>query len=736
MRRYFYAMIGLRVKLFLVLAMLGHAAWGQTIQGIVLAESGEPLGMAHCQLGDQWTSSDEKGRFQLMMPEGVSELVVSFLGFETQTVNIQGQTSLRVVMSPSRESLEAASVVGTRELHHGATRASVQSLSARELDQVPGQSRIQALQSIAGVQMMSAGVGMLRPVIRGLSGLRVATLFMGSRVESQAWGEGHGIFFPEQGVSRMEVIRGPEVLQHGPDAFGGVLNVVPDGPLPEEGRLTRASLTTQSTNLGTQASVLTQKRSANSHHVLLTGFNRMGDYRLPDGTPVDHSGLRQFYSQGRFGYLREWGTWEGAYSSCYNTAGIIGAGGTQQSGDHMLTSSAHFRIGAWEWTPRWSYQLNHRKEFEAIDPNDLGEPEADEFTELDLSLRTTRLEVQGHRKGSLGWEWTTGVQSFVQSNQNDTALIDVDRAFIPDASMQGLGGFVRASKGFLEGRLVATATARTDVQATEWSARPMLEGAAEAMAQRGERSFLLPSAALGLLWNPSERQTIALHAMQGNRAPGLSELLAFGVHHDSFREERGNPDLSAEQSRSIELQWVRSKPDETGCSWEVSSYINRIDGFMALTSLEEVGVSGLPIQLHQARQATLRGVDIEFDWVIPELPAWSTHCALSAIQATDDQGDVLPWIPPNNARWELTRRGQTLETLAMQSSVVVEASRDAVLVHAGVSWTSEGASRRWVTNLQVMNLTNQTYIPTLSLLRNVGVPEPGRNVRLQLMFEW
>lgn len=729
-------MIGQRVTLLLVLALLGQVVWGQTIQGIVLAESGEPLGMAHCQLGDQWTSSDESGRFQLMVPEGVSELVVSFLGFETQTVNIEGQHFLRVVMPASQENLGAASVIGTRELHHGATRASVQSLSAQELDQVPGQSRIQALQSIAGVQMMSAGVGMLRPVIRGLSGLRVATLFMGSRVESQAWGEGHGIFFPEQGVSRMEVIRGPEVLQYGPDAFGGVLNVIPDGPLPEEGRLTRASLTMQSTNLGTQASVLTQKRSAKTHHVLLTGFNQMGDYRLPDGTQVDHSGLRQFYSQGRFGYLREWGTWEGAYSSCYNTAGIIGAGGTQQSGDHMLTSSAHFRVGAWEWTPRWSYQLNHRKEFDFIDPIDLGEPDADEFIELDLSLRTTRLEVQGHRKGSLGWEWTTGLQSFVQSNQNDTALIDVDRAFIPDASMQGLGGFVRASKGFLEDQLVATATARTDVQATEWSARPLLEGAAEAMTQGGERTFLLPSAALGLLWNPSDRQTVALHAMQGNRAPGLSELLAFGVHHDSFREERGDPDLNAERSRSIEMQWVRSKPDESGCSWEVSSYVNRIDGFMALTSLEEVGASGLPVQLHQAQRATLRGADVEFDWVIPAFPAWSTHCALSAIQATDDQGDVLAWIPPNNGRWELTRKGQAMESLAMQSSVIVEASRDAVLVHAGMSWTSEGASRRWVTNLQVMNLTNQTYIPTLSLLRNVGVPEPGRNVRLQLVFEW
>ena len=46
--------------------------------------------------------------------------------------------------------------------------------------------------------MMSAGQGMLRPVLRGLSGLRVATVFLNARVESQAWGEGHGIFFPEQ----------------------------------------------------------------------------------------------------------------------------------------------------------------------------------------------------------------------------------------------------------------------------------------------------------------------------------------------------------------------------------------------------------------------------------------------------------------------------------------------------------------------------------------------------------
>ena len=39
-------------------------------------------------------------------------------------------------------------------------------------------------------------------------------------------------------------------------------------------------------------------------------------------------------------------------------------------------------------------------------------------------------------------------------------------------------------------------------------------------------------------------------------------------------------------------------------------------------------------------------------------------------------------------------------------------------------------------NAQVINVTNQTYVPTLSLLRNLGIAEPGRNVRLRVVYAW
>ena len=349
------------------------------------------------------------------------------------------------------------------------------------------------------------------------------------------------------------MIRGAEALQYGPDAYGGVINVVPTGL--SRIRSTHAVFVYRAQqHKGSQSSLMTQKRSPSSHHVLLMGVNRFGEYQLPDFSSAAGSQLRQFYSQGRFGYLQNWGIWEGAYSSCYNTAGIVGYGGTQQSGDHMLTTGAHFRWGNWDWHPTLSYQLNHRKELEVVPPDSLTEDNKQAYTELDLSLRTTRYDVRAHREGIKGWEWSLGSQGFTKTNKNDTALIDLNSAFIPDASIQGAGVFAKVSKPAAS--VVPTASIRGDVHHVAWSTRPGLHPDAGQLATSGSRDYGMLSGALGATWQARERHRLGVHMMQGNRAPGLSELLAFGVHHDSFREEQGDVDLQAETSRSLELQWI------------------------------------------------------------------------------------------------------------------------------------------------------------------------------------
>ena len=70
-----------------------------------------------------------------------------------------------------------------------------------------------------------------------------------------------------------------------------------------------------------------------------------------------------------------------------------------------------------------------------------------EHTDLDLSLRSTRIDVRAHRPARMGgWEWTLGGQGFSKTNLNDTLYVDATSSLIPDAAIQGGGVFVRTSK--------------------------------------------------------------------------------------------------------------------------------------------------------------------------------------------------------------------------------------------------------------------------------------------------
>ena len=705
-----------------------------TLEGVVMDERGVPIEQAHCVVGQSVVMTNAEGQFRFETSSHLMQrqvkLSVSHLGYSSVEMWVLWPSSeVKVIMTSEGQTLSpalvASSLTGTSSV------AEVRPLEVDMLDAVPATSRIQALRAVAGVHMMSAGQGMLRPVLRGLSGLRVATLFLNARVESQAWGEGHGIFFPEQGVARMDVIRGPEVLQSGPDAYGGVLRVVPVGPLSEPGRLTQLSVSGHSNTKGIQASVMTQKRSERAHHVLLSGVNRFNEYRLPDGEMVMGSALRQFYSQGRFGYIRDWGTWEGAYSSCYNTAGIVGPGGTEQSGDHMLTTGAHFQTGAWKWHPTLSYQLNHRKELSVVGPDSLTEDNERRYTQLDLSLRATRLDVFADRAGESGWTWTVGAQGHVKSNSNDTALIDLNAQWIPDADMAGSGGFVRVSH--TQGAWVPSASIRGDVHHISWATRSLPNTDVDAILGDGSRSFQMLSGAVGVKWVPSDRHLWGLSLMRGNRAPGLSELLATGNHFDSFREERGDPNLGIETSHGLELQWV--KQPVMGQQWcgDVAAYASCIDNFMLLVPTSEVNAAGLPVQLHQATTAFLKGIDANVKWVSAGNERWSVKMAASYVDSRDAFGEVLPWTPPATGRCEVQKMWGGTELLKGTSALVFEASRDALLWHASTTLTS---GPHWTVRAQLINLTNARYIPTLSLLQNLGVPEPGRNVRLQLVHSW
>ena len=604
--------------------------------------------------------------------------------------------------------LPTAEVVTEGRPVAGRSLEKVDRLSPEALDQQPEATRIAALAALPGVDVQNAGGGMLRPVVRGLSGLRVMTLFQDAIIESQAWGEQHGIFLAEEGIEKVEVIRGAGALLYGPEAMGGALRFVPLTGGSEIGRTTRFSLTGHSNTGGFQASGMTRKRSESAYHSFIGGLNRYGALMTPDGQEVIGTAYGQFYAQGRFGYFLPWGSVDGAYSSAYNTASIPGVGGLAQSGDHLVTTTAHIQGQRWTHHPGISYQLNHRIEA----------PETEEHlaeglpvdTTFDQNLRTLRLSYRADRHvGPSGFRWAWGGQAATKTNTSDLAEGLV--SMLPSAAEQSLGGW--AMGGRSTDRWSADFVVRTDHRILE------------AEGETG-RTFTGVSGAAGLEWFFGSRGLVGLRASQVSRPPSMGELWSRGVHNSTSREEWGRSDLALEINRGLELhgEWLSDK-----FNVQLSAYHNNYQDYITW-EVEGINADGLPIYRRAAVDAKIRG--LEMSSILEGENGWGVMLAGSLLEGQTQSGNTLPLFPPSNARLTLQKSGQPKGLLKdWQGSAVVTASREAVLLGAGIS-------TRWGEHLDFgitgSNLLNTSYTTVLSTLTNLGLPQAGRNIRVQLRW--
>ena len=99
----------------------------------------------------------------------------------------------------------------------------VESRKIADLSKIEQTNLVDAMSNIPGIYNFSTGNGIAKPVIRGLSGMRVLTSQNGLRLENQQWGADHGFAVLNLGIDRVEIIKGPSSLIYGADALGGVI---------------------------------------------------------------------------------------------------------------------------------------------------------------------------------------------------------------------------------------------------------------------------------------------------------------------------------------------------------------------------------------------------------------------------------------------------------------------------------------------------------------------------------
>src|SRR5690625_2126798 len=106
-----------------------------TVNGIVTDQEGEPLIGVNIQVkgSNKGVSTDFDGRFSIDEIDENSILVVSYIGYQTQEVQVSGKSELTIVMIPDSQLLDEIVVVGFGEQKRESVVASVSSVKGRDL---------------------------------------------------------------------------------------------------------------------------------------------------------------------------------------------------------------------------------------------------------------------------------------------------------------------------------------------------------------------------------------------------------------------------------------------------------------------------------------------------------------------------------------------------------------------------------------------------------------------------
>jgi iron complex outermembrane receptor protein len=84
----------------------------------------------------------------------------------------------------------------------------IKSIDQSQINQNSSTNIIDGLKNIPGINQITTGAAISKPVIRGLGYNRVITLVNGIRQEGQQWGDEHGIEIDDYSVGKVEIVKG------------------------------------------------------------------------------------------------------------------------------------------------------------------------------------------------------------------------------------------------------------------------------------------------------------------------------------------------------------------------------------------------------------------------------------------------------------------------------------------------------------------------------------------------
>ena len=223
-----------RIALMLVLSLIVGTVSAQTVNGNVVDETGEPvIGATVMEKGTKnATVTDFDGNFTIKM-QGGKVITISYIGMQSQDVNVAGKTSVNVVLKEDATTLQDVVVVGYGTMKKSDLTGSVSSVNTEQLNAKGAPSVLGNLQgSNPGVnitQSSGRAGGGFNIEIRGKSSINSTTtpLYVVDGVMCDDIN-----FLNPQDIERIDVLKdASSTAIYGSRATAGVIMVTTKGGL-------------------------------------------------------------------------------------------------------------------------------------------------------------------------------------------------------------------------------------------------------------------------------------------------------------------------------------------------------------------------------------------------------------------------------------------------------------------------------------------------------------------------
>ena len=748
------------------------------------------------------TASNLEGNYSLdNLREGNYLIEVNMLGYNTFVKRMQLNENKILDIQLSRAVSELNEVVVTAVTRSTELKQSpiiIKTIDAATLNEASSSNLVDALKNIPGIDQISTGASISKPIIRGLGYNRVITLYNGIRQEGQQWGDEHGIEIDQYDIERVEIVKGPGSLIYGSDGIAGVVNFLsPKAPHLDEIK-TRLVTNYQSNNnlIGYSFSNAGHKKGI--QWLARVSNKYASNYQNKYDGKVYNSGFKEFNANGFLGINRTWGHSHFNLSSYNTTLNLVEgerdslgefivplADGTERSATtedlkgyglgfphqriHHIRFSNNNYILLKKGTLNFDLAFQNNKRLEYADvtaPDDI---------ELYFDLFTFNYSIRYNFKERKQWETSIGLSGMQQANFNKG-----EEFLIPEYQLFDVGAFIFTQKKFKE-KLILAGGLRLDTRILN-SKELLLDSLgfptsisaidSELKFKGFKENYYGVSGSIGLAYLLTYKSSLKFNLSRGFRAPTIAELASNGRHEGTFRYEIGNQNLKPEISHQIDIGYFFNAEHVT---LEVTPFANFISNYVFLEKLKDAAGNDIIIDPSDPApafdfiqgNALLFGGEIYFDFHPHPLDWLHVANSFSFVQAqqfnASDSTKYLPFIPAPKYRGEIKAQfnkvGKVLQNTYIKFSVdyyfkqsrifsaynTETATPGYVLLSAGIGTSFAAFERKDFISfyLSADNLANIAYQSHLSRLKyapenpatgNIGVYNMGRNISLKMIL--